>query len=92
MNFSPGVRAGAFSCPAKYWMQTIPWNNLTRVIAPADPLISLDDAKRHVGASDYDEVDDQLNALVEAATDYIEGPSGAGVAIAAIAAALAMKG
>lgn len=62
-------------------MQTIPWNNLTRVIAPADPLISLDDAKAHLGASDYDEVDDQLTALVEAATDYIEGPSGAGVAM-----------
>ena len=62
-------------------MTTIPWNNLTRTVPPADPLISLDDAKAHVGASDYDEVDDLLTSLVEAATDFIEGPSGAGVAM-----------
>lgn len=59
-------------------MTTIPWNNLTRITPPADPLISLDDAKAHVGASDYDEVDDFLTTLVEAATDTIEGPSSTG--------------
>lgn len=58
--------------------QTIPWNNLTRVTAPADPLISLDDAKAHVRASDYDEDDDYLTALVEAAASHIEGPTGVG--------------
>lgn len=62
-------------------MTTIPWNNLTRTVPPADPLISLDDAKAHLDASDYDEVDDLLTELVEAATDYIEGPSGAGLAL-----------
>lgn len=61
-------------------MTTIPWNNLTRIIPPADPLISLEDAKAHVGASDYDEVDDQLTALIESATDTIEGPTSTGVA------------
>lgn len=62
-------------------MTTIPWNNLTRTVPPADPLISLDDAKAHVGASDYDEVDELLTELVEAATDFIEGPSGVGRAM-----------
>lgn len=62
-------------------MTTIPWNNLSRTVPPADPLISLDDAKAHVGASDYDEVDDFLTELVEAATAHIETPAGVGVAL-----------
>lgn len=62
-------------------MTTIPWNNLTRITPPADPLITLDDAKRHVGASDYDEADEILADLIESATDLIEGPSGVGRAM-----------
>ncbi len=59
-------------------MTMIPWNNLTRITPADDQLITLEDAKAQVGASDYDEVDDFLTTLVEAATDAIEGPSSTG--------------
>lgn len=55
------------------------WTNLTRVSAPATPLIDVETAIAHCRASDEDE--ETITRLIEAATDFISGPSGIGTAL-----------
>lgn len=59
----------------------VPWNALSLVEAAAEPLISMEDAKAHLGLGEFDDVDDSLNELIAAATNMIEGPDGAGLAL-----------
>lgn len=57
------------------------WTNLKRVAAPANPLISTDDAKAHLRIGDDLDADEYLDGLVAAATAQIEGPDGIGIAL-----------
>lgn len=56
------------------------WNNFTRVVAPATTVVTLDEAKAHLRIS-HDDDDDYIEALIDAATAYIDGPYGAGIAL-----------
>lgn len=58
-----------------------PWN-LSLVTPASDPVVDIDRLKAHVGVSDYDEADEQLIDLEKAAVDFVEGPTGVGVALA----------
>lgn len=60
--------------PAKYRMNS--WSNLKRLTPAATPLLDLDAIKAYVHATDDD--DDLIASLIEAATDFIEGPNGIG--------------
>jgi uncharacterized phiE125 gp8 family phage protein len=56
------------------------WSRLVRTIAPASPVITLAQAKAHLRV-DFNDDDDLITGLVEAATAAIEGPAGIGIAL-----------
>lgn len=56
------------------------WTRLVRTVAPAAPVISLAEAKRHLRVL-HDDDDADITELVEAATAAVEGPNGIGVAL-----------
>ncbi|WP_295217321.1 head-tail connector protein [uncultured Brevundimonas sp.] len=56
------------------------WLNLRRVSAPLDSVVSLAEAKRHLNVFHNDD-DTLINSLIEAATSYVEGPNGIGIAL-----------
>lgn len=49
---------------------------LLLVTPPAEPVVSLAEIKRHVRATEFDDDDDYLQALVVAATGLVDGPHG----------------
>lgn len=55
------------------------WTNLTRVTSSTTPLLDLDTTKNYLRASDDD--DDLISGLIDAATSFIEGPTGIGRAL-----------
>lgn len=55
------------------------WTNLSRVAAPAKPLIEVEAAIAHCRANDSE--DELITSLIEAATAFIDGPNGIGVAL-----------
>lgn len=56
------------------------WTRLVRTVAPAAPVVTLAEAKKHLRVShDYD--NDEIEAMVAAATAAIEGPNGIGIAL-----------
>lgn len=57
-----------------------PWLRLVRTVAPANPVITLVEAKRHCRVDHADD-DTYLTELVEVATAAIEGPNGIGIAL-----------
>lgn len=56
------------------------WSRLVRTVAPASPVITLDEAKRHLRVS-HDDDNSDITELVEVATAAIEGPNGIGIAL-----------
>jgi uncharacterized phiE125 gp8 family phage protein len=56
------------------------WSSLTRTIAPADPVISVEDAKTHLNIMHEDD-DEYILTLINAATAMIDGPNGIGIAL-----------
>lgn len=56
------------------------WTRLTRITAPDSSPIDTTDLKRHLAIAHSDE-DDLLASYIGAATAYIDGPRGAGVAL-----------
>jgi len=56
------------------------WTRLVRTVAPASPVLSLPEAKRHLRVL-HDDDDDDIMAMIAAAIDAIEGPSGIGIAL-----------
>lgn len=56
------------------------WSRLVRTVAPASPVITLAEAKKHLRVYHNDD-DADIAELVEAATASIEGPNGIGVAL-----------
>jgi uncharacterized phiE125 gp8 family phage protein len=56
------------------------WSRLVRVTAPASPVISLAEAKKHLRVL-HDDDDTEIEAFVAAATAMIEGPNGIGIAL-----------
>lgn len=62
-----------------FFINTRMWNSLTRIEAP-EPSISVEDVKRHLAIAHADE-DMLLGTLIDAATAYIDGPNGAGIAL-----------
>lgn len=57
------------------------WLRLKRLTAPAVPMLTLDEAKRHLYLM-HDQDDVYIAHLVEVASGYIEGPTGAGIPLA----------
>lgn len=56
------------------------WTRLVRTVAPASPVVSTIEAKKHLRVF-HDEDDAEIDAMVAAATASIEGPNGIGVAL-----------
>lgn len=56
------------------------WTNLTRLAPPDDTPISLAEAKAHLSVFHTDE-DALIASLIDAATSFVEGPNGIGVAL-----------
>lgn len=56
------------------------WTRLVRTVAPAGPVISLAEAKRHLRV-DFSDDDSDIEELVAVATAAIEGPNGIGIAL-----------
>ena len=56
------------------------WSRLVRTVAPASPVITLAEAKKHLRVF-HDEDDADIADMVEAATSSIEGPNGIGIAL-----------
>lgn len=56
------------------------WTRLVRTVAPASPVVSLAEAKKHLRVFHADD-DDEIEAMVAAATAAIEGPTGIGIAL-----------
>lgn len=57
------------------------WSRLKLVTAPASPVVTLAEAKKHVRAEYYTDDDTYLEGLVAVATSFIEGPSGIGICL-----------
>ncbi|MDO1559820.1 head-tail connector protein [Brevundimonas sp. 2R-24] len=55
------------------------WNRLTRVEAPAEPLLTTAEAKAQLRVT-HDEDDALIDGLISTATAFIEGPNGCGLA------------
>lgn len=56
------------------------WTRLVRTVAPASPVVSLAEAKRHLRVL-HDDDDVDIEMMVAAATACIEGPNGIGIAL-----------
>lgn len=56
------------------------WTRYTRTIAPTDRVISLDSARKQCRI-DFEDDDDILLECIDAATAYVEGPNGIGMAL-----------
>ncbi|WP_334185091.1 head-tail connector protein [Novosphingobium sp.] len=56
------------------------WLRVTRVTAPTEALLTLTEARDHLRVM-HDLDDGYIAHLIEVATSYIEGPSGAGIAL-----------
>lgn len=56
------------------------WTRLVRTVAPASPVVSLAEAKRHLRVL-HDDDDADIEMMVGAATAAIEGPNGVGIAL-----------
>lgn len=56
------------------------WTRLVRTVAPASPVVSLAEAKRHLRVL-HDDDDADIEMMVGAATAAIEGPNGIGIAL-----------
>lgn len=56
------------------------WTKLHRIKAPTDTVISLAEAKDHLRVF-HDDDDALIASLIAAATDFIEGPNGSGIAL-----------
>lgn len=54
------------------------WNSLKRTVAPATTILSVAEAQDHLRVDDDE---DYITRLIQAATDTIEGPYGAGLAL-----------
>lgn len=54
------------------------WTNISRVTRPTSPIIEVETAQNYLRVSDDEEL---IENLIEAATDYIEGPTGIGLAL-----------
>lgn len=57
------------------------WSRLVRAVAPAAPVLALDEAKRHLRVY-HDDDDADISELVAVATAAVEGPNGIGIALA----------
>lgn len=57
------------------------WLRLKRVTAPADSMLTVEEAKRHLYLM-HDQDDAYVEHLIEVATGFIEGSTGAGVPLA----------
>jgi uncharacterized phiE125 gp8 family phage protein len=56
------------------------FHRITRVTAPTDTIVTLEQAKAHLRVA-HDDEDDLITLLIEAATAFIEGPHGLGIAL-----------
>lgn len=56
------------------------WTRLVRTVAPASPVVTLAEAKRHLRVL-HDDDDTEIEMMVAAATAAIEGPNGIGIAL-----------
>lgn len=56
------------------------WTRLQRTVAPSDRPVTLDEAKSHLRV-DIAADDTLITRLIDAVTDYIEGPNGLGIAL-----------
>lgn len=56
------------------------WNTLRRIVGSSEPVVTVEDAKRHLAIWHNDD-DDLIGQLIEVATAYIDGPNGIGVAL-----------
>lgn len=56
------------------------WTRVSRKGQPNDPMVTLEEAYTHLRVASGSE-DAYLTSLIEAATAFIEGPTGAGVAV-----------
>lgn len=57
------------------------WSRLVRAVAPAAPVLALDEAKRHLRVY-HDDDDADISELVAVATAAVEGPNGIGIVLA----------
>ncbi|MBB2819001.1 head-tail connector protein [Rhizobium phaseoli] len=56
------------------------WTRLVRTVAPASPVVSLEEAKRHLRVL-HDDDNADIEAFIAAAIAAIEGPNGIGIAL-----------
>lgn len=56
------------------------WGRLKQVTAASGPIVTLDEAKRHLKIF-FDDDDDEIEGMIAAATAFIDGPRGIGVAL-----------
>lgn len=56
------------------------WTRLVRTVAPASPVVTLAEARRHLRVFHEDD-DAEIEMMVAAATAAIEGPNGIGIAL-----------
>ena len=57
------------------------WQRLVRTVAPDDPVVELEEIKKHCRVEYFTDDDDYLTELVEVATAFIEGPYGIGICL-----------
>jgi len=57
------------------------WQRLVRTVVAADPVVELEEIKKHCRVEYFTDDDEYLTELVEVATAFIEGPSGIGICL-----------